>query len=410
MPGLIFKTKFIAPSSPQKKKLKPFSKYIEYIDRPDAINYSENKNQYDQFGIYHDYMADGMKTTGLFTEGCDKLSALQKEEMKGIFDEAQEKGGIMHQTLFSFEIDWLKQIGAASEDGEINERKLRESTCAALNEMQKAENVEHWPWAAAIHRNTEHIHIHIAMADPAPRWKEGMGRCEMNSKGELQQRGKFEKKSLAKAKSTFANLALDMSEENKLINDILRMRIAGGSKTMGILNFSLGIQEDFSRLVQSLPEDLRLWKYNANAMRPYRKDIDAISDSIIAAYFREEMAELEEALDRASAKYFAAYGGDAPRAGQFRQNKIDDLHYRQGNAVLGMGRKIAMEQRKSPSLGNAITGMGKKAAKVRTRGGYLPNGRIMRDLRKMFKKDIRNIKNQIAFEELQNEIGKASDK
>ena len=407
MPGLIFRTRFIDPAQ---KKSKPFSKYIDYIDRPDAIRHSQEEKQYDLFGVYHDYMADGMKTTGLFTEGCDRLSAEQNDEMKDIFSRAQEKGGIMHQSLFSFETEWLRQVGAISEDGVVNEAKLREFTRAAINEMQAKEGVGHWPWTAAIHRNTEHIHIHIAMADPTPKWKEGTGRCQRNAKGELYQRGEFEKKSLAKAKATFANLALDMGEENKLINELLRARITGGSKAMGCLNFSLDIQKAFSRLVQSLPEDLRLWKYNTNAMRPYREEIDAISDSIIDGYFGEEMAELEELLDKASAKYFAAYGGNTHKARQFRENKMNDLHYRLGNAVLGMGRKIAMEQRKKTSPSNAIPGMGKKTAVGRIKGGRLPTGRIMRDLRQMFKKDIRNIKNQIAFEELQNEINKTPNK
>ncbi|WP_265411396.1 relaxase MobL, partial [Pseudomonas aeruginosa] len=100
------------------------------------------------------------------------------------------------------ESQWLKENGLMDSQGKVMEPKLREYTRQSVACLQKAEGMESWVWSAAVHYNTKHVHIHIALADPYPSWQEGRGRCKRNKKtGALYQRGKLKPKTLEKTKA-----------------------------------------------------------------------------------------------------------------------------------------------------------------------------------------------------------------
>lgn len=75
----------------------------------------------------------------------------------------------MWQHVISFDNEWLKECGIINnETDQINEIRLREATRAAMLQLQKDEGLENAIWSAAIHFNTDNIHIHIAMVEPVP--------------------------------------------------------------------------------------------------------------------------------------------------------------------------------------------------------------------------------------------------
>ena len=217
--GLIFKTKFVSAGSAG------FGRYLNYIDRPEAVQLDRLK-EFDVFKTYTEYMGNPERSTGLFTAEKDRLNTEEKQTIKELFSEAQGRGSLLHQSLFSFESEWLKENGLMDQSGAIAEAPLREYTRKAVQTLMKEEQMQNWKWTAAIHRNTKHVHIHIAMVEPFPSWKEGVGRCRRNpNTGELYQRGKFQAGSLRKTKATFVNLAIGVQKEQARMNELLRQRI-----------------------------------------------------------------------------------------------------------------------------------------------------------------------------------------
>ena len=72
--GFVFVSKFVT------KESKAYKKYIDYIDREEAIR-NKNYNAYNTFANYNEYMDDPEKTTGLFTD-FGMLSENDKQYMK----------------------------------------------------------------------------------------------------------------------------------------------------------------------------------------------------------------------------------------------------------------------------------------------------------------------------------------
>jgi len=388
--GIVFKSKFVKASS------KLFKNYINYIDRDEAVRskayLTGDITTFKLAEGYINYMDNPQKASELFTANKDRLDARKKQELKDTFSMAQEKGSVLWQSLFSFDSEWLQDNSLINDDGIVAENKLKEYTRTAMGKLMEKEGLEHCVWSAAIHHNTDNYHIHIAMVDPNPTWIEGEGRCRKNKGGELYQRGKFKQSTINSTKATFANLVIDMKNENSIINGIVRTKIVGYVKAKGLSNFDKDIENDIAKLINELPEDLRLWKYGNNAMINYRDRIDSISDKILNRYFSHEMKELNSIFNDVANRYENAYGtGKTPN--NYKENKLQDLHYRLGNAVLQSCRGIVIKNRSlDPYLKNH-----NKLFDIKT------NHRAMRDLRRMFKKNIESIKNMIEFEKLEQE-------
>lgn len=379
MAGLILAQKFTTSSS-----LKSFRGFIEYMDRPDAINLDDIE-KYDIFGTYQDYMDDPEKTTGLFTDTKDALSATEKKELKSVFAASQKKGSVLFQSVISFEDTWLEQTGIKS-DGKLNQTLLREYTRSAVKTIIAKEGLGGAVWSAAIHHNTNHTHIHIALIDPEPKWIEGQGRCRRDQSGKLYQRGKWKQGTIEATKSTFVNKALQLSDVNKEINHIIRDRI--------VINYrnksnSPDIERALNNLLSHLPEDMRLWKYNMNAMQSYLPEIDHITDMLLNEYYDSDFNELKVILSDIDEKYSRAYGGES----KFMENKINELYSRLGNVVLAECRNVKK---------NAQIQIQRKKSLPKVYNKYLV-GKALSNLRRVFRKDIKNIKNQAIYEQLQQE-------
>lgn len=288
MAGIVLVQKFIQPGGAAYKG------YVDYMDRPEAISSRSDLRDYDIFGTYQEYMGNPEKSTGLFNDE-DYISSAEKEQIKKIFNQSGKQGGILYQTVLSFEPEWLKENGIMDSDGHIHEDLLREYTRIAVNTIQEKEDMKSFVWTAAVHYNTAHPHIHIAMVDPNPSWIPGHGRCRVNAEGDLYQRGKWKETTMEAAKSRIVNKVLDLADTNKEINEIMRDRIIYQSRDNSFhRKYDPQIGEAFSDLIQALPDDMRLWKYGNNAMDSYRSKIDHISDMILKKYFEEDLKDLDK--------------------------------------------------------------------------------------------------------------------
>lgn len=398
--GLVFKTKFVSAGGAG------FGRYLNYIDRPDAVRLDRLK-EFDVFQTYTEYMGNPEKSTGLFTAEKDWLSPEDKQAMKKLFSDAQSRGSLLHQSLFSFESDWLKENGLMNAAGEVAEAPLRQYTRKAIQTLMKEESMQNWKWTAAIHRNTAHVHIHIAMVQPFPSWKEGKGRCRKDPKtGKLYQRGKFQPRSLEKTKSTFINLAIGAQKEQTRMNELLRDRILAGKRSLLFSNQKgSALEVSFSRLLRSLPEDMQLWKYNMNAMKPYREDIDALSRLFLETYFPEEFQEYRKLASELSGKYMRSYGG-SEYGERYEESKLQDLYARMGNAILEECRQVRWKERKMEQHPEYFLFQGERAEwkeglQKRERSHALQRACFF--LSRIFRKDLQSLKNQAAYERLRQE-------
>ena len=314
MAGIVLVQKFIQPGG------KAYTGYVDYMDRPEAIGSRSDLRDYDIFGTYQEYMGNPEKSTGLFNDE-DYISSAEKDQIKKIFNQSGKRGGVLYQTVLSFEPEWLKENGIMDSDGHIHEDLLREYTRIAVNTIQEKENMKSFVWTAAVHYNTAHPHIHIAMVDPNPSWIPGRGRCRVNAEGDLCQRGKWKESTMEAAKSRIVNKVLDLADTNKEINEIMRDRIIYQSRDNSFhRKYDPQIGEAFSDLIQALPDDMRLWKYGNNAMDSYRSKIDHISDMILKKYFEEDLKDLDKILENISKRYAAAYG-ESKQGSDFKKER-----------------------------------------------------------------------------------------
>ncbi|MCI8645806.1 MAG: hypothetical protein HFE76_03180 [Firmicutes bacterium] len=403
--GIILKAIFIPASA------KPFSRYLHYIDRPEAIDQSETQKQvtaYDVFRSYTDYMGNPEKTTGLFDAWQDRLSAKQKADMKELFQLSQEQGGLMYQLLFSFDSRWLKEVGLMDEQGVAAQAEIQSYTRSAVQQLMKEEGMEGWIWSAAMHFNTNHLHVHIALADPVPSWEEGTGRCRRNHRtGELYQRGKLKPKTLERTKAAFVNLAIGAEREQEQINRLVRERVLLEKQLHPFsMERNKPIRAAFSQLLQELPEDMRLWKYHMAAMDPYRSQIDNLSSLFFNTYLNEEYREFQRLASRLSERYARSYG-ETGKENTFAEHKERDVYARLGNAILAECRQVRKEARWNEQRAAACAerenrsipySLQDTAYSIRRWGNRLYDAAYS-----LLQQDTESMKNQAAYERLMRE-------
>lgn len=332
--GVTLMQDFCAPGSDV------FKGYIDYINREEA----QRNNAISTFNLFNDYMGNPVKSTGLFTEDKDALTYTEKQELKSIFELAQKNESLMWQTVISFDNLWIEKNGLYDSEKKIlDEQKVKETVRLAINRLLKSEGLEHAVWSAAIHYNTDNIHVHIATVEPYPM------REKMIYDGNLEVRGKFKLKNINKSKSTVVNEIMQTKEINQRINKIIRKDIVEHLKGYELAQDTL-LKEKFLQFCEVLPAVPRnMQHYNNAAMSLYQNRLDEISNIFLEKYCPEQYHELLEILNQQSALYEEAYGGR--NFGFYKEDKIHDLMKRMGNATLNSAKNyISSLQSKETDL------------------------------------------------------------
>ena len=332
-PGVIIVQDFVVPGAID------LSGYLDYMNRPEAIKTNAMESVLDG---YIEYMRNPEKSTGLFSEKMESLSTDDLKKIKELFEIARKNESILWRPVISFDNRWLEDNHLYDEEKDwLDEKKIKLYTRSAVNALLKDEQLENAVWTAAIHHNTDNIHIHIAIIEPVP-----MRQKQLMPDGSYQYRGKFKLKSIEHCKSVMVNKIISQQVENEKINNIIRKKIVDSKKEYSLLNDSRFTQ-DFLKLYKSMPEDRRTWKYNMQAMQKFQKDINKLSDRYIELNHHDEYVNLKQLLYLQEQKYIKAYGGEE---NNYMQNKIDELHVRLGNVIL----KEMLEYDKAVKKGEAI--------------------------------------------------------
>lgn len=311
-PAITVMTKFKLPTAFSNNH----EKFIDYISRKDTTS---KKNNYDN---YHDYMSNEEKTNALFSKHQDKLSVTEKEKYKQIFSLSQKKGSILFQDVISFDNAFLKEIGILKNDF-VDDIKLKEATRLGIQAMLEKENLhDSTEWVAAIHYNTDNIHVHVATVQTH----------------NFRKRGKRKQSSINIIKTKVASALLDRSKENEKINDFIRNKVIQKKKNDDTLSLKNKIvhrdlAKQFKKIHASLPSDKRLWKYNMNALSEQREEIDKFTTMYIEKHFKKEYETFLKDLDKAVEINKRLYGENS-NAERYKETKIKDLYSRMGNTLL----------------------------------------------------------------------------
>lgn len=165
-PGVVLISEFDYPSEASEER--KFSDYLDYLNR-EAAKQDKDGNiiTYEQ---YTDYMGDPEKTTGLFSSVKDILLEDDIKDMKEKFDKAEDNGSVLWKTIISFDNEWLQENGVYDPETKfLNTSIVRDSTRNCMKKILEKEGLDQSAvWSAAIHYNTDNIHVHISTVEPVP--------------------------------------------------------------------------------------------------------------------------------------------------------------------------------------------------------------------------------------------------
>ncbi|MDC2867797.1 MobP2 family relaxase [Bacillus sp. BP-3] len=379
-PGVVTVSRFVTPGR------ETFQDYVEYIDREDAKK--EHGAHAKMFSLYQDYMGDTEKTSSLFTEHSNRLKENEKKELKQLFQLGQKNGSIMWQDVITFDNHWLAEQGVYdAKTRTVDETKLIDVTRLAMAEMLKREKLEHTAvWSGAIHYNTDNIHIHVATVEPFP----------------TRDRGKRKQKTLDAMKGKVVQNLLDRGQEQKQINDLIRKNMVSKKKEDSTLTWrNRELKPLFKFIYKRLPDDKRQWQYSYNTLRPLRPYLDDLTQKYIEKNHKEDYIQFLEKLDKEVDVLKRAYGegtGDKKRYENYKENKIEELHKRMGNAFLQEMKEYDKERQRIDKM---------LERKTMERKNFQQNVSMQYALRKMegaLKSEYESWKNQRYYERLQKEI------
>ena len=397
--GVVLVTKFIRPKS------KAYAGYIDYIDRDEAV-----RNEYsDKWNGYADYMGNPEKTTEMFSAGSDRLSAEEKQQLKKDFISAQERGNLMWQTVLSFDNRWLEEQGLYdSSTNTLNADKLKELTRNSMKKMLEKEGIaESAVWSAAIHYNTDNIHIHIATVEP------GKTQRPMRDNGEP--KGVWKQSTLKAGKASVVNAILRQQEENRIINDLIRKNIVGGKRDK-MIAYDKDLRQAFLKVYNNLPANKQYWNYNStNLGNLNRKNLDELSRLYIQKFHAQDYEEFKQNVKKQQEKYKEAYGDGEKVVNQYAENKEKELYERLGNSILKemkeYDKRLADEERRGRFQDRRMSNYklsgginNKLLADGNIHQGLNIMGHAMHRINRAFKKDFQSMKNLAEYEKLQQRI------
>lgn len=312
-----------------------YSGYIKYIDRDQAVR----NMHYEEYSTYTDYMGNPKKTGGLFSANQDVLSSDQVEALKKCFSKAQTAGSMMWQNVISYDNRWLMRYGIYDpESGYLDETRVYLATRQMMAAMSKKEHMDNLVWSAAIHYNTDNIHVHIAAVELPP----------------TRTRGKLKLKTIEEMKSRVLSAIVDRSEEYAKLSDLVRQTIVG-SKREHILyrDRNRALRVMFNDLLSLLPQNRRLWQYNNKLLSTEcRNKIDEISKLYLDTYHKKDYQEFTQRVAAQANLVREAYGeGKQNLYLRFVEGRVNDLYSRLGNAILREAHEIAWVGTERNSIG-----------------------------------------------------------
>ncbi len=329
-PGVVFTMKFI-----YQWKVGGFD-YLKYMSRPEA--FQKLKHEHDEeFKDYMQYMSNSEKSDGIIDMNKDLLSENEIDQYRLLETESQKQGCPKYIGITSFDNDFLKENGILTPFG-LDTKKLKEIARSSISEMiQKSDKLDNDNvyWTAAIHTNTDNVHIHYAILEKERRIERKNDTIEVEAFDAL--------------KSKVANKIIG-PEQIKKLSDLSRNCLLPG------FNDTLRQEKSFVHLLDKLPENKKLWYYNRKEFEPYQVNVKKCVQKIIESKteLQENFNQYVKMIDEYTEKCKELYGdGNRHLYLTFKENKLDDFYSRAGNAILRELKNLD-EKFHSPSKSKSV--------------------------------------------------------
>ena len=271
-PGLVAVTKFVRPGSAV------YASYINYMDRDEAVHGGEIHPDYSAYS--ENYMGNPEKTTGLFSMDYDRLSEDTAQIYKQQFRQAQENGSLLWQTVLSFDNQWLEELGIYDPTSQtLDESRVRGMTRVFMKTLLDKEQLTLASWTAAVHYNTDNIHVHVAIVDP-------VGQRERVPDGKYagEPKGTWGIRSLRAAKSAAVNELLDLDQVMKQLNELIRQSIVKPLREQG--GEEMVLQDDLEKLLRSWSRKCLIFRNGSMDFRIWHHTERILMRSRIVGYSR----------------------------------------------------------------------------------------------------------------------------
>ncbi|MBH0158701.1 hypothetical protein IHV10_20160 [Fictibacillus sp. 5RED26] len=399
-PGVVLVSKYVSGKS------KKFTSYVNYINRNEATRSQKfetyNVNQLDG---YNQYMENPEKSNGIFTKYKDHLTQREKDQLKLIFKTAQENDSVMWQDVISFDNAWLENNGFYKEEtGWINESAIQQAVRKGMDVVLQQESMEESAvWAASLHFNTDNIHVHVAIVEPHPTKPYGIYTDKKTGETYEARRGNRKKTTLDKFKSKVANSLLDRDKELTKISELIHDRIAPKGYKFRTKQDRF-LMKKYNEVYTQLPSDMSLWKYNNNAIKEVRPEIDTLITMYIEKYHQADFKELDQALKEEMNFRKDVYGDgeiEVKRYEEYRENKHHELYTKLGNAMLKEMKEIRMEERAS-FQNRSLDGKAPQSFHSEYQG-RLGNSALYQ-IKRALDVDYQSLKNKRKYQRLQKEM------
>ena len=293
------------------------------MQRPEA--FKKTNHLRDEYKDFIDYMSNSEKSDGLFDSVCDFLDEQDVEQYRRLEEHSQLEGCPKYYGVISFDNDFLKDNGVLTDDGRLDVGLLKQLTRDGMSQLISTSNkldASNVYWNAAIHTNTDNIHIHYAM-------------CEYHRLEDRQKiyrdKDMIEQPAFNALKSKVLNRIVGKDfvvELTKLEREVL---------LCGIKETAPREQEQLAQLAAILPQEGG-WQYGRKKMKPYLPRINECVDSIIRSdealsrSYDEYIKKLNERTVTIKEHYYGSNKTQLYLA--YKRNKLADFYNRAGNIVL----------------------------------------------------------------------------
>ncbi|MBQ9531610.1 MAG: SEL1-like repeat protein [Eubacterium sp.] len=296
--------------------------YLSYMERPAAF-VAKDKGTNPDYDMY-DYMANSEKSDGLFTADKDCLTAAEVENYRSFEIQSRSEGCPKYVQVVSFDNSFLEE-NHIMVNGTVDKDKLRTAfrkAMAALIETEPKFDPSNCYWTAAIHTNTDNVHIHSALIE----YHRKEDRCKTCRDKDL-----ISVDAMNKLKSVMMNYLNETNDVTKEHTRIERELLLPSLKK-AFTNPTLQMIE----LRRTLPSEGG-WQYNRPKMKRFRPQIDEVVNSIINS--NDEIKGLFQnymsSLDGLTEYYKDMYGeGQQAQYVNYKVNTLNDFYARAGNSLL----------------------------------------------------------------------------
>lgn len=307
---------------------------LAYYERPAAF-FPKSAQEHSPYYDMYDYMANNEKSDGVFTADSDLLSAAEIDKYREFEKVSQSEGCPKYVQVVSFDNTFLEENHIMI-NGVVDRSKLRNvfrQAMAALIESEPKFQNDNCYWTAAIHTNTDNIHIHSSLLE--------YHRTEDRQK-KYKDADMISVQAMNRLKSVVASRMIEKNDRTKEHTRIERELLLPSLKK----SFT-NTTEQMSELRRILPPEGG-WQYNRPKMKRYCPQIDAVVNNIISSNddLNKLFCRYKQSLDSLADYYKEFYGkGEHDQYLSYTANKLDDFYARAGNSLLKYLSEIDLSYR-----------------------------------------------------------------